>query len=278
MIDDDMLQYHFMEPECEVIEAEEEEEVKTPTFGHVFGYPASAPSLTMIGMYAGIPLVVVLLASLIPLAPFQVGFLILGLVFQMIVVLSLLLYLTNCVRSVADGEFDPPSLFEVSEDEDFWGLLRQCRLIVSAGAMCFLPSFVAMFTVDSYTPSHDGVPFLFWNLSYEAVWTFFGVFALGVFFYPMCLLSVVMVDSLGGLNPVFIIGSVFSTFGSYLLVALLFLVPMVLVMATSLFKFILPHPLILFVLRLIAGYLLMMDAYILGWFFYKNEDKLRWDV
>ncbi|MHC4928037.1 MAG: hypothetical protein ACYTER_12105, partial [Planctomycetota bacterium] len=85
-------------------------------------------------------------------------------------------------------------------------------------------------------------------------------------------------DNLGALNPMVIIGSIFSTFFPYLLVVVLFFIPVVLMFVVSVIKATTINLLLLLLLRVLSGYLLMMDAYILGWFFNKNEAKLRWDV
>ena len=281
MIDDDMLDRPFIEPDCEVIEAEEEEgELKTPTFGHVFGYPANAPGLTMIGMYAGVPFILTLMLFLIPLSlyPFRMGLFFIGLIIKGIVGLSVLLYLTNCIRTVADGQLHPPTVFAVSEDDTFWGLLRQFLLILAAGIICFAPLVIYTFSVVYRHLPLDDTFGVFLGLPGTIVLTFWGMFLLGIFFFPMCLLSIVMFDNLGALNPIVIIGSIFSTFFSYLLVVLLFFVPIALLMFTSALKGMTWNLLLLLLLRGIGGYLLMMDAYILGWFFYKNEEKLCWDV
>ncbi|MHC4926225.1 MAG: hypothetical protein ACYTER_02650, partial [Planctomycetota bacterium] len=268
MIDDSMLDHRFVEPECEVIEAEEEEEAKPVTFGRVFAYPANAPGWTMIGLFAGVPFVLILLLFLIPLAPFKMGAFMFGLFIKSIVVVSYLLYLANCIREVADGQLHPPSLFECSEDEDFWGLQRQFWLIASAFIICFGPAFIFLChiwasiwgvgPVVEVFVTHSGLILL-------------GLLAAGTFLLPMCLLSIVMFDNLGALNPMVIIGSIFSTFFSYLLVVALFFVPIILMFVVSVIKATTINLILLLLLRVLSGYLLMMDAYILGWFFHKNE-------
>ena len=212
---------------------------------------------------------------LIPLAPFRMGAFMFGLVVKSIVALSLLLYLTNCIRAVADGQLHPPSLFECSEDEDFWGLLRQSLLIASAFIICFGPAVIfflyTLFSVWNLAPISE-------TLMTNSGLILLGLLAAGTFFLPMCLLSIVMFDNLGALNPIVIVGSIFSTFFHYLLVAVLFFVPIVLMFIVAFIKSTTINLLLLLALRVLSGYLLMMDAYILGWFFYKNEDKLRWEV
>ncbi len=278
MIDDDMLDRPFIEPDCEVIEAEEEAAAEPVTLSHVFRYPVNSTGLGMIGMYAGIPFVLTLSLFLIPLAPFRMGLFILVFVIKCIVVLSYFLYLTNCTRAVADGQLEPPSVLATSEDDTFWGLLRQCLLILAAAILCFAPSVIYTFSVlYRHLPPGDTFD-VFLGLPVTIVLTFWGIFLTGLFFFPMCLLSIVMFDHLGALNPIFILGSVFSTFFSYALVAMLFFMPIALLMVTSVIKGTTWNLLLLLLLRAIGGYLLMMDAYILGWFFYKNEGKLRWDV
>ena len=100
----------------------------------------------------------------------------------------------------------------------------------------------------------------------------------GVFFLPMALLSTIMFDSLAGLNPILIIGSIFSTFGKYLGVALAFYVPYAI--SVGVFTVLSPFvsPLTIPIFSLIDLYLLLVAAHLLGWFFYRNEEKLNWEV
>ena len=92
------------------------------------------------------------------------------------------------------------------------------------------------------------------------------------------LLAVVMFDTINALNPVLIIGSIFSTFLHYAGIVLLFMIPLGMVMGITIVGAIFDDPLLKLPVKAIGLYLFMLDACLLGRFFYKNEEKLRWDV
>ena len=105
--------------------------------------------------------------------------------------------------------------------------------------------------------------------------TFGSILGVGIFFLPMSLLAMVIFDTVNALNPILIIASIFSTFFSYIGVVLLFCVPLLLIGGILSFSW---NPWLSVPIRAMGLYLLMMDAYLLGRFFYYDEEKLRWDV
>ena len=100
---------------------------------------------------------------------------------------------------------------------------------------------------------------------------------MGVFFLPMTLLRVVMYDSLAGLNPFIIVWSIFKIFPRYCLVLLFFYLPMVLFVFMARWV---PKDLWggRFILKAANMYLLLVSAHVLGWFYYRNEERLAWPV
>ena len=183
-----------------------------------------------------------------------------ALVVKLLIFLSTLWYLANCIRSCAEGEIDPPSLLGDGQGDSPGDWIRQFFLIGVTFSVCIYP----VFAIRNFIEIPDAV--------------FCGILAIGIFLLPMCLLSVVMFDSLEALNPILIMASIFSTFFHYLLVALLFFVPILLFIWSAVIKSGTINLFLLLLLRIVGCYLLMMDAYILGWFFHKYEEKLRWDV
>jgi hypothetical protein len=260
MIDETMLNRLTVEPECDLIEEDQNEQFAEPmTFCRVFTYPLNSSGLSIIALYAGIPFFLVVL--LYPLPPaMRMAMFFPALLIKLTIFLSTLWYLTNCIRSCAGGEIHPPSLFEFSQDDSLGGWFRQFFLIGATSSVCIFPVFVIRYFI---------------KIPNEIFW---GVLATGIFLLPMCLLSIVMFDSLGALNPILIIASVFSTFFYYLPVALLFFVPILLFIWSAAMKNGSMNLFLLLLLRVVGCYLLMMDTYVLGWFFHKNEERLRWDV
>ncbi|MHC4105977.1 MAG: hypothetical protein ACYSR9_13630, partial [Planctomycetota bacterium] len=97
-----------------------------------------------------------------------------------------------------------------------------------------------------------------------------------VLFFPMGLLSIVLFDSLDGLNPILIIGSVFSTFFQYFGMILLFFAIGALSIISVAY---LPHS---WLFRLFPNifllYMSIIYAHLLGRFYWKYQEKLNWEV
>lgn len=261
MIDNTMLQRMAAgaEPVVEEPNIEAEQPIEQPTFSRVFTYPISGPGLSMIAMYAGIPFLWVLLLYPLPMVLRNAAFLA-GLMIKGAVVLSSFWYLTVCIRASAEGQCRAPNVFEYSQDDSFFDWFRQYFLIAATVGLCIGPAFILRYFVEI-----------------NAV-TFWSILSVGIFLLPMSLLAMVIFDTVNALNPILIIASIFSTFFSYLVVVLLFFVPVVLFFGVAALKTISDNLLLLLLLRAVGLYLLMMDCYLLGRFFYYNEEKLRWDV
>jgi len=279
MIDDSMFQERVQrlkqvqeaEPENIIEDTEQPEKV---TFLRVFTYPINVPGLSIIALYAGIPFLLVLV--LYPMPPMiRMGLFFPALLIKIMVVLSTLWYLSFCVRAVAEGQVHPPNLFEFGSDDSLGSWFRQFLLLAAAFIACIFPAFIFIFSVGTSAWTQVTLPV---TVMAHAGLIFWLLLSTGIFLLPMCILSIVMFDSLEALNPPLIISSVFSTFFSYLLVPVLFFVPIVLFIITAMMKDGAMNLVLLLLLRVIGCYLLVMDAYVLGWFFYKNEEKLRWDV
>ncbi|MBL7215437.1 MAG: hypothetical protein ISS71_07140 [Phycisphaerae bacterium] len=260
MIDDTMLKRMAAKPVIEEPDVViEEEPPEQPTFCRVFTYPISGPGLSVIAIYAGIPFLWVLLLYPLPLVLRNAAFFA-GLLVKGAVALSSFWYLTVCIRASAEGQCRAPNVFEYSQDDSFFAWLRQFFLIVISVSLCVAPAFILRRFVE---------------INAVIFWSMLGV---GIFLLPMCLLAMVIFDTVNALNPVLIIASIFSTFFSYLVVVLSFFVPVLLFFGLLMLKGSSVNLLLLLLIRVAGLYLLMMDAYLLGRFFYNNEEKLRWDV
>jgi hypothetical protein len=112
--------------------------------------------------------------------------------------------------------------------------------------------------------------------------TFHILLFLGVFFFPMTLLSVVMFDSYRGLNPLVIIRSIYRTIAPYCGIVLLLCVlwlPVVLIrkfIVTQVVTF--RANLYLYLPRAVSIYLMLVGAHLLGRFYFRYQEKLNWDV
>jgi len=85
-----------------------------------------------------------------------------------------------------------------------------------------------------------------------------------------------MFDSLRGLNPILLIGSIFNTFLPYC--------AMVLVFVSAAFLIVQERPntrgsdVLAFIVYCVGIYLAMVVAHLLGWFYNRYEQELNWEV
>ena len=113
---------------------------------------------------------------------------------------------------------------------------------------------------------------------------FYYLLAAGAALFPISLLSVVMYDSVRGLNPVLLIKSILKTFFHYAgLVVVLWAGLFVIGYTRIYFIKAFSANFVLFTLgvgiaRFIKIYLLMVAAHLLGRYYYKNAERLNWEV
>ena len=169
-------------------------------------------------------------------------------------------YFGVCIRNSAKGLVRTPSVLVMSGDSDLSDMITEMLQMLCSIAICLGPAF-------AYWGLTERVDFIFWS-----------ALSLGIFFLPMALLGVVMFDSLGGLNPVLIIVSIFSSFYEYLGVVAAFYVPVGLITITFVFGAYRGGVVGELLLQFVTVYLLLVAAHILGRFFWRNEEKLYWEV
>jgi DNA-directed RNA polymerase subunit RPC12/RpoP len=246
-----------------------------PWFIDILLYPTNKAGLIMIGIIIGIPIlfkmVSVLMVFLTLICPLLlilwpiIG--LLGFIIAVLFGMYLYWYLCECIRDSAEGCIRAPET--IGQTPGLWELFVQswktfvCLVLFAAPALLYF----------TYTHRTDAI---FWALT-----------AFGIFFFPMGLLAVIMFDTFTSLNPVIIIGSIFSTFLPYL--------GLILLLATS----VLSVRLLMFVSNLVFSlggiyttivwliiygsgiidfYMMMVIAHLLGRFFYKYQEKLNWEV
>ena len=241
------------------------EERKLPWVIDMFLFPVSASGLTFCGMVVFVPLVIKLIAvgldSMGPLLfPVMVVMVILLLLVRVIIVAYIFWYFAECVRESGTGETRATMAFGSGDKDDVSEMMGQMLRIVCGVFVCLVPSLVYYYYLNEETVDN-------------VFWVLLGV---GVFFFPMTLLSVLMFDSIRGLNPIVIIVSIFKTFFRYIPVALAFYVLTGCVIVTI---WILPKHIISgIVARSVTVYLLLVIGHILGRFYYINEERLYWDT
>jgi hypothetical protein len=230
----------------------------------IFLYPTSTPGLIMLGIFVGVPLVIriVLMLLTVPTLKFPpmlvLGLLIgtLGWIIKFIIVLYMYWYFCECIRDSAAGSLRAPET--LANTPGLGDMFGQCLRILG----CFIVFFAPMLIYDLYAGKTDTV---FWALLGYAI-----------FFFPMGLLAVVMFDSLRGLNPILLIGSIFSTFLQYCALVILYygLAGLFRIIVSRLPQSLIPS----FVLSAVSIYSMMILAHLLGRFYWRYQEKLNWEV
>lgn len=179
-----------------------------------------------------------------------------GILVRIILYMYLCWYLCECVRGSAAGGVRAP------ETKGFTpGLGEMLGQTIKVGG-CFL---LYMGPAAFYFLETRETDAIFWSLS-----------AYALLFLPVSFLATVMFESWRGLNPFFLMGSIFSTFLPYAAMILTLIAASVVIIEKA------PSPwashLTFFVTWLVGVYLAMVVAHLLGSFHHRYREKLNWDV
>ena len=232
-----------------------------PWFIDIFLYPISLPGLMNLGIFTIIPFVLSLIGIL--LGPFGMVIAFPSFLINIAIGLYLCWYVTECVRDSAKGGQRAPEGFATSGLGEMWSQslhIIGCYLILLGPALF-------------YSTFSNKTDIVFWIL-----------LAYGVFFFPMGLLACIMFDSIGGLNPLLLIGSIFSTFFQYFGLVLLITGIVLGFRAISTIQTDNAQS-ETFTMIIIGGvfsaillYITFVVAHLLGRFYCRYEDKLNWEV
>ncbi len=235
------------------VDTESPAERKLPWFIDIFLYPISIPCLITLGIIISIPLLINIAVGL--LGPFGLFVLVPGFFINIVISLYFLWYIAECVRDSADGGIRAPeTLANTPGLSDL--LLQLFRLLV-----CLL---IFAGPVGYYFVKTHRLDAIFWSL-----------LAYAVFFLPMGLLAVTLFDSIRGLNPFLLVGSIFSTFFTYCgLILILGAVAMTVIALPRM----LSGKWAVFVSAYLVMYILLVVAHLLGRFYWRYQEKLNWEV
>ena len=228
---------------------------KFPAFIDIFFYPFSKPGLKNLLIFVGVPLLINVLGTILPIQ-LSCLFALVTIVVNIVIFFFVYWYFTECIRDSADGWVRAPEGFGATPG--FMGMFWQTVNVFGCFAIFFGPFVFYMLFARK-------VDIIFWLLLVYAV-----------FLFPIGLLAVIMFDSALGLNPIRLIRSIYSTFLPYLGIVLLFVTPLVLIgiIRPETQKSLLWDS----VLRFIIIYMILVGAHLLGRFYWRHQDKLNWDV
>ena len=251
-----------------------------PWFIDIFLYPISKAGLTTIGVIIGVPLVMNLLVFLLgiimlafpPMLVFVAFFGIIAWLINILIVLFAYWYLCECIRDSSCGGIRAPETIATTPGmgEIFWQFMKLLACFIffwgPLAAYIFSTGAMRLFVLMDSKPMESAlspsiaIPLL----------------AYGVFFFPMGLLAVVIFDSVAGLNPILIIGSIFSTFFQYCgLILLFFAIGALFIISMT----ILPQFWLLgFFSNVTLLYMAMVYAHLLGRFAWHYKEKLNWEA
>ena len=220
----------------------------------IFLYPISTPGLITLGIIIIIPLLIDIVAAL--LGPFATAIALPGFIINSVIGLYLYWYLTECVRdSAAGGLRAPETLGSTPGLGDM--SLRALNIIA-----CLIVFWGPVGFYFYYTHKTDAI---FWSLLVYAI-----------ILFPMGLLAVIMFDSSTGLNPLLVLRSIFSTFLPYCAMLITFALIGSLTGIVSSVALI--SRILSFVIHCINLYLALVGAHLLGRFYWRYQDKLKWNV
>jgi hypothetical protein len=187
--------------------------------------------------------------------------LLVGALVSLFLVVYALWYYCQCIRSSAEGNVRAPDTMTMSADMmDIFG--EPLKLISLVGIL-----MVPALAYAKYGGGFDNV--------------FRGLMGLAVFVLPMSMLAFVMFESVFcAVNPMLVLGSILSTFFSYLGLVVFFygLIAGWSFLIAMVFYGLQGGSIMSSLLYFATIYVQLVGAHLLGRFFYKYQDRLRWDV
>ncbi len=218
----------------------------------------------------------------------------LSFIVKVVILLYTFWYFCHCIRDSSEGNLRAPDVLaeNPSIGELFGQILRMdlCFMIMFAPLIYYLSIplkpympkilFTWPFFLLGWIPGSPSSPAEMYAFFVRDEVFFFSLVGITVFFLPMAWLATVMFDSIQGLNPITLIRSVFNTFFRYCPVALSFYLPvMVTVVSVKIFVACsIPFLISTLMLKIVTIYTLTVCSHLLGRFYYKNEEKLYWEV
>lgn len=226
-----------------------------PCFIDIFLYPMNFWGLINLAILIGVPLLTDILGMILPI---QLSYLfaLITLVVKALIFLYIYWYFAECVRDSAEGGVRAPEGLGATPD-------LACMFWQTVNIIGCLGVFFGPFVL--YILFAKRADIIFWLL-----------LSFAVFFYPMGLLAVIMLDSARGLNPRLLISSISNTFFPYCGLILLFATPAVLI---SIFPTKVQESLFgEFILRSVVVYIVLISAHLLGRFYWRYQENLNWEV
>ena len=249
-----------LEELCKPVEktASEEDEPfgvrRLPWIIDIFLYPLSFWGLVNIGIFIS---VTSLLAEVEKILPDILSCLfgLLTLFIKVVAYLFIYWYFAECVRDSAEGGLRARNVR--GDVPGLWDMLMQLINIVG----CLLVFFM---------------PFVFYVLIARRLDVIFWLLLMyGVFFFPMGLLGIVVLDSIAGLSPRLLYNSISKSFFQYCGLVLVFVAGALLIGVVG--QKVGETGYWAFIVRCAGVYIIFVAAHLLGRFYWRNQEKLNWE-
>jgi len=231
------------------------DERRLPWLVDIFLYPFSIPGLKSLAIFIGVPLLIDILGTILPIQ-LSCLFWLVTMVIHIVIFFYIYWYFTECVRDSADGGVRAPE--GLGATPGFMGMFWQAVNVIGCLAVFFVPFVLYMLVARR-------ADIIFWLLLIYAA-----------FLLPMGLLAVIMFDSAIGLNPRLLIRSISRTFFPYCGLVLLFVTPVVVI--GMLHAEMQESRLWSFIIRSVMTYLVLVAAHLLGRFYWRYQEKFNWDL
>jgi phage FluMu protein Com len=274
-------------------EPEPPPERNLPWFIDVDLYPTSTAGLTMMGIFVGVPLLMDIFVWLLfraalsfhPFLVFAVFFSYISIVINIIILLYMYWYFCECIRDSAKGGIRSPETMTATGE-----LGQVFRALVTWMVFWLPPVLYSLIRYSPFrvlgavftTPGSESVMGLYLHvIKNDIVFSLLWLYA--IYFFPMALLSVVLFDSLNGLNPLIILPSILRTPFQYSIVVIVFCTPIIALFEMLALRMYLQNAAFRFgllglLLQFVWVWQLLIVGHLTGRYYYRNEKKLYWDV
>jgi len=243
------------EQEDQPKEVQYAEQRKLPWFVDIFFYPLSLSGLKHLVLFVGIPALMIVVSFFIP-EVLMFLFVLISTFVSLLLFLYMFWYFAECIRDSADGWVRAPegmgSLPDVSD------MLSQ--MVHTIGCFFFFLMPIVLYIL--FTRRVDIIAGL--------------LMIAAIIFYPISFLSIILHDSVSGLNPGILLRSIRNTFWPYMGLVLLFV--LFAGMVGLFFLELQPSILWGFVFRFVVYYAAFILAHLTGRFYWRYKEKLEWDL
>jgi hypothetical protein len=231
------------------------EQRKLPWFIDIFLYPLSLSGLIHLAIFIGVPALMLALSYIIP-GVLEYIFTFLYTVVNLLVFIYLFWYCAECIRDSADGWVRAPE--GMGTIPDLPDMLSQMAHTIGCFFFFLMPTVLYILFVRR-------VDIIAWLLVIAAI-----------FFYPISFLSIVLHDSVSGLNPSILLRSIRNTFWPYIGLVLLFV--LFAGMVGMFFLELKPSIFCGFIFLFVVCYTAFILAHLTGRFYWRYKKKLKWDL